>query len=114
MQTTTSHMKPHAAAVSLIALLFGCGDMVLADGHAPAAAAAKVEAAKVEAAKVETADAKVRGVKLGEFQIRSHYPVEAQKSRVRFVLYAAVPSERSSQLQQLVASHEHKLRDQVI
>jgi hypothetical protein len=56
----------------------------------------------------------VRGVELGEFQIRSYYPVEAQKSTVRFRLYAAAPADRLADIDELVENNRHKLRDQVI
>lgn len=69
------------------------------------------------AAEVEddiASDAKIRGVELGEYKTRAYYPVEAQKSTVRFVLFATVPGERFHETQQLVESRQHKLRDQVI
>lgn len=51
---------------------------------------------------------------MGEYQIRSYYPVEAQKSTVHFVLYASVQNERFAAVQRFVDEHEHKVRDQVI
>jgi flagellar basal body-associated protein FliL len=60
------------------------------------------------------ADVKTRGIDLGEFRIHSHYPVDAQKSTVRFVLYASVASERYAEMKRLIEAHEHRLRDQII
>jgi hypothetical protein len=56
----------------------------------------------------------VRGIELGEFNIRSDYPAEAEKSTVRFVLYAAVKAERLTATDRLVEQHRQKLRDEVI
>jgi hypothetical protein len=63
---------------------------------------------------VDYSGLKTRGIDLGEYRIRAYYPVDAQKSTVRFVLHVAVASERYAQLQRLADAHEHKLRDQVI
>lgn len=92
---------------SALTLGVGAGNVGLADGHATAAAdvAAESEAAT---------DAKVRGVELGEYRIRADYPVEAQKSIVRFVLHGAVASERFAEAQRVVEARRHKLRDEVI
>lgn len=57
---------------------------------------------------------KARGIDLGEYRVRAHYPVDAQKSTVRFVLHVSVASEHHADMQQLVQDHKHKLRDQVI
>jgi hypothetical protein len=46
--------------------------------------------------------------------VRSYYPVDAQKSTVRFTVHVAVASERYAEMQSLVEAHKHKLRDQVI
>jgi hypothetical protein len=54
------------------------------------------------------------GIKLGEFKVRTDYPVEAQKCTVRFVLYATVEGERSAELRRLVEKHRQKVRDVVI
>ncbi len=72
------------------------------------------EAAEAEEEMDIPADVKTRGIDLGEFRIQSHYPVDVQKSTVRFVLYASVATERYAEMKRLVDAHEHKLRDQVI
>ncbi len=56
----------------------------------------------------------VRGIEVGEFRIRAYYPVQAQKSMVRFVLHLAAKGERYVALQKTVKSRRHKIRDQVI
>ena len=73
----------------------------------------KVPAAAVAPLK-DTDDSSVHGIKLGEFKIRSDYPAEAQKSTVRFVLYAAVKEDRLASMETIVSQHREKLRDEVI
>jgi hypothetical protein len=58
--------------------------------------------------------AKTRGFELGEFRIRAYYPVQAQKSMVRFVLFATVSGERYSTSKRLMQNRQHKIRDEVI
>lgn len=67
-----------------------------------------------EAVEEATSDSKTGGIKLGEFRIRSDYPAEAQKSTVKFVLYAAVKGDQSADMKRLVEEHQQKLRDQII
>jgi hypothetical protein len=57
---------------------------------------------------------KTRGISLGEYSVRAYYPVDAQKSTVRFVLHVAVASEHYDEMDRLVEAHKYKLRDQVI
>ncbi len=94
-------------ACSALALGLGFGDRSFAGGHGPAPEPAEADSELF-------ADAKIRGIELGDFQIRAHYPVEAQKSVVRFVLHAAVASEHFAQTQRIVDDRRHKLRDEVI
>jgi hypothetical protein len=53
-------------------------------------------------------------VELGEYRVRANYPVEAQKSTVKFVLFGVVPSEQFDEAQRLMEAHEHRVRDHVI
>jgi hypothetical protein len=55
-----------------------------------------------------------RGIDLGEYLIRSHYPVQAQKSIVRFALFATTQKERMAEIRTLAEHRKHKIRDQVI
>jgi hypothetical protein len=59
-------------------------------------------------------NAAVHGISLGEYRIRSYYPVDAQKSTVRFTLYAAVKKEQYAAAERLVEEHRQKIRDLVI
>jgi hypothetical protein len=54
------------------------------------------------------------GVELGEFAVRSYYPVEAQKSTVHFVLVVSGKPEQRAELQEYVESHRQRIRDQII
>src|SRR3954451_5400241 len=56
----------------------------------------------------------LKGVSLGEFRIRSYYPVDAQKSIVRFTLFAAVKSDNFAEMQRLVEEHRQLVRDQIL
>lgn len=70
--------------------------------------------AEPEEAEIDEADAKNHGIELGDFRIRSYYPVQARKSIVRFVLYATAKEGHFAETKQLVQSREHKVRDLVI
>jgi hypothetical protein len=56
----------------------------------------------------------IRGVELGEFRIRSDYPAEAQKSTVRFKLWAAIRGDKLAAMTHMIESHRQKIRDEVI
>jgi hypothetical protein len=72
------------------------------------------EPAPAEAKATSKPSAEVHGISLGDFRIRSYYPVDAQKSTVRFTLYATVKDDQAAATQRLVEAHRQKLRDQVI
>jgi hypothetical protein len=98
------------ATLLAIAIFFAWTDAVRAadqepDIKPPAAALAPLK---------NTNDTEVHGIKLGEFKIRSDYPAEAQKSTVRFVLFAAVKEDRLPAMESIVSQHRQKLRDEVI
>jgi hypothetical protein len=84
----------------------------------PAAAKSSEHAEQGEAkaeTKIETDPSRpINGVSLGEYRIRSYYQVDAQKSTVRFTLYATVKGEHVRDVEALVEEHRQKLRDQVI
>jgi len=65
-------------------------------------------------APLKNTEPEIHGIKLGEFKIRSDYPAEAQKSTVRFVLYAAVKEDRQADMERVVSHHQEKLRDEII
>ena len=56
----------------------------------------------------------IHGVALGDYRIRSYYQVDAQKSTVRFTLFATVKDEHFRALKGSVEEHRQKLRDQII
>ncbi len=101
-------IKCAVSAATLAGTLFDAS-VVFASDHG-AAAHSEAEAEDLDVG----ADVKTRGVELGEYKIRSYHIVEAQKSTVQFVLYAAVPSERFRETQYLVENHRYKIRDQII
>jgi hypothetical protein len=65
-------------------------------------------------APIDYGDLKNRGIDLGEFRIRAHYPVDAQKSTVQFKLHASVASEHYADIQHVADEHKHLIRDQII
>ena len=100
-----------AFSCTLIVLLGG--GRTCFGGHGKAAEGpAHGESAEVKGG--ENSGVKGSGIELGEFKIRSDYPAEAQKSTVRFVLYAAIKPELYDQMQQVVKDHQTKLRDEII
>lgn len=84
-----------------------------ASGHGASAHGAHGEEESANELDVPT-DLKVRGIELGEFRIKSYYPVEAQKSTVRFILHVSVASDEFAQVKGVVSANEHKMRDQII
>jgi hypothetical protein len=105
------------ATIACVATLTYCGQSI-AGGHGAKPAAASHghdgghgdHGGHGEAA--ENADS--HGILLGDYRIRSYYPVDAQKSTVRFSLYATVKDERFDELKQLVQENRQKLRDQIL
>ena len=53
-------------------------------------------------------------VELGEFRIQEPRPIENQKIDLRFTLRAVVEQSQQAQLEQLVALHQHAIRNQII
>jgi hypothetical protein len=100
------------AVLAAAAVLGACGSSLASShgGHGGHESEAEEDATHEDGA----SSAATRGVALGEYQIRSYYPVDAQKSTVHFVLFASVPSERFAATQHFADEHEHKIRDQVI
>src|SRR4051812_2488588 len=71
-------------------------------------------AVEPEATTESSSSDELRGVSFGDFRIRSYYPVDAQKSTVRFTLFAAVKDEDYAATQRLVEEHRQLLRDQIL
>jgi hypothetical protein len=98
-----------AAAVAGVAC-FGSQDAALATDHGAASDEGHGEHPIV----IADPDANTNAIGLGEYQIRSYYPVQAQKSVVRFVLYATAPPAKLADARQLAKLRRQKVRDQVI
>ncbi|HEY3392143.1 MAG TPA: hypothetical protein VGK58_05525 [Lacipirellulaceae bacterium] len=102
--------EPAVRAVIALAIALAGGGACLASGHS----AASHDEAEADVESDDALVAKTRGIEIGEFRIRAYYPVQAQKSMVRFVLFIAVPGERYADTKRLVHNRRHKIRDQVI
>jgi len=100
-----------AAGCTLFAALGACRTSLAGHGKADEGPT-HAESAEVKGG--ENSGVKGNGIELGQFKIRSDYPAEAQKSTVRFVLYAAIKPEQIDDMQRLVKQHQTKLRDEII
>jgi hypothetical protein len=108
-QSFLTHVFKLAAVAAALTVRSASGG----HGHAAEPAAAEVKASAESTAGAEAGKA-IHGVSLGDYRIRSHYQVDAQKSIVRFSLYATVKNEHFDEVQGLVEEHRQKLRDQII
>jgi hypothetical protein len=93
------------AATALVVRTANGAHEVVADAHA---------AESAEPAAASDAGKAIHGITLGDYRIRSYYQVDAQKSTVRFTLYATVKDEHYPDMQRLVEEHRQKVRDQII
>jgi hypothetical protein len=111
-------MKPHSllsAAVKIAALGIAVGVRTASGAHGAAADAHAAESSDRAEASAEAKSGKaIHGISLGDYRIRSYFQVAAQKSTVRFTLYATVKDEYYADMQSLVEEHRQKLRDQII
>jgi hypothetical protein len=98
-----------SAAFKLAAVAAALTVRSASGGHEHAA-----EPATAEASAEDEAGKAIHGVALGDYRIRSYYQIDAQKSTVRFSLFATVKDEHFREVQGLVEEHRQKLRDQVI
>jgi hypothetical protein len=96
-----------ACKIAAIAVALAVRTASGAHGH-------EAEPAAPEASVGEDSGKAIHGVSLGEYRIRSYYQVDAQKSTVRFSLFATVKDEHFRELKGLVEEHQQKLRDQII
>ena len=95
-----------AIALAFWAMMHGSSSVCMASDHGAAPAHAEPPAVDH--------NINSRGVDLGEYLIRSHYPVQAQKSIVRFTLFATTQEESLADMRTLAERRKHKIRDQVI
>src|SRR5262249_13957631 len=112
------NMKPYSllsAAIKIAALGIALAVRTADGAHGPAGDAHAAEPAEhAEASADAEAGKAIHGISLGDYRIRSYYQVDAQKSTVRFSLYATVKDEHYTDMQRLVEEHRQKLRDQII
>jgi hypothetical protein len=101
--------RPLVFTAAMLALLAG---MTGARARADSAAAGSASAA--QAAGDKDAESDFQGIDLGEYAVRTYYPVEAQKSVVTFTLYATVKNEDAAEFERLLEHRRNKVRDQVI
>lgn len=104
-----------SAAVKIVALGIALAVRSASGAHEAAADADAAEPAeRAEASADAEAGKAIYGISLGDYRIRSYCQVAAQKSTVRFTLYATVKDEHYPGMQRLVEEHRQKLRDQII
>lgn len=112
MNIDARHQLPRIAraamAVVALSLILGLTSSVAAAADTP------IDSAPGAATDAPAAGSSLEGVELGEFQVRTYYPVEAQKSDVSFTLYATVKSDEAAKFEQLLENRRHKVRDEVI
>jgi len=107
--------KSRALAFATIILAMAACGTCLASAHGEAShGETSHDETEAAAESDDAAGAKTRGIEIGEFRIRAYYPVQAQKSMVRFVLFATVSGERYSDSKRMMRNRQHKIRDQVI
>jgi hypothetical protein len=102
-----------STAFKLAAIAIALTVRVASGGHGHDEPAASETTAHADSAVDETGKA-IHGVALGDYRIRSYYQVDAQKSTVRFSLFATVKDEHFVAMKGLVEEHRQKVRDQVI
>src|SRR5215470_15595342 len=99
-------MKSHSllsAAIKIAAVGIALAVRTASGAHAPAADAHAAEPAEHAEASADAETGKaIHGITLGDYRIRSYYQVDAQKSTVRFTLYATVKDEHFADMQRLV------------
>ena len=98
----------------LSSITTGCAIALTTIGTGHAYASSHGGDASNKAGEEEVSRSEMCGIEMGEFSIRSDYPAEAQKSTIRFTLYAAVKSDRLASTNRIVDEHRQKLRDEVI
>lgn len=109
MDSVTDNVRRTAMSILLSVAIFAPGGRVYAATHEP-----KSNDRSDSVAPTDGREPEIHGIKLGDFKIRSDYPAEAQKSTVRFVLFAAVKGDHFAAMEEIVDEHREKLRDEVI
>jgi hypothetical protein len=109
------------AAIALLAALglaspcrAASGEGQQVHGAEGAADADAAEHGAASGAEVDHAAVQKNAIALGEFRIRSYYPIQARKSIVQFVLYATSEEGQLAAAREHVQNRQHKVRDLVI
>jgi hypothetical protein len=102
-----------ALKLAAIAAALSVRSASASSGHAAKPSAAESSDHGESAAEAESGRT-IHGVSLGDYRIRSHYHVDAQKSVVRFSLFATIKKEHFSEANHVIDEHRQKLRDLVI
>ena len=98
-----------ASAVVAALGWFGCV------GGLPASAeSAHATSAPKEPATEDSAESKSAGLELGEYEVRVYYPVESQRGKISFTLYATVTGDNLADAERALEHRRNKVRDQVI
>lgn len=114
MHLANCNRREYATGLRYHRVLIASAALAAFAGATSVAASEKV----AEPAKIETTKAQLktqsRGLSLGDYRIRSYYPVDAQKSTVRFTLYASIKSDHFEPAERLVEEHREKIRDVIL
>jgi hypothetical protein len=96
----------HKILLSIVLGLLQCAGVALGSGggghgHAPA---------------VEATDSSdpIRGIKLGDFLLRDHSPIEGVKTRIGFTLYAAVRKEHAAEFERILHHQQARINDHIL
>ena len=101
--------RPWLAAAVFAAAGFGpATSRALAEAHATEPAAAQTDDVGAESA------TGFRGIKLGEFKIRTSHTVSSRQDGVSFILYATVKNDDFKTFDRLFENRKIKIRDQVV
>jgi hypothetical protein len=65
---------------------------------------------------VEAADSNdpIRGIKLGDFLLRDHSPIEGVKTRISFTLFAAVKKEHAAEFEKILHHQQARINDHIL
>ncbi len=89
---------PSIVWVLLAALLFACPQASSAESESSLAAESPAH----------------QGYKLGDFRIKAFRPIEREKVKMQFTLYAEVAEGTQERFEQLQEKYEHRIRNQII
>ncbi len=103
-----------ALGANLLAAATACLLPLSAPASEHASAGAEPGANEANAEDAADPNAASRGFNLGEFSIRTYYPVEAKRSTAVFTLYGIVSRESAGDFSRLLDNRRIRVRDQII